>query len=325
MLEGEDTLKSMVVSESLTMQKTTPRKMTFKKIKRHWQFYVLTLLPLILLVTFKYVPMYGAILAFKDYNVMKGITGSPWAGWKHFQYFFEGPYFWLIIKNTLGISIYSLLVGFPIPILLALALNEVGSGFFKRFVQLITYAPHFISLVIVVSMMSLLLGPQVGLVNTMLSSLGFEKINFMGESAYFKSLVVWSDIWQNAGYGAIIYLAALAGIDPTLYEAAKVDGASRWKKIIHIDIPGILPTVIILLILSVGNIMSVGFEKIYLLQNTMNADSSEIIATYVYKAGLLNGNISYATAVGLFNSVVNLIMLVSVNALAKRITKNSLW
>ncbi|MBD0384055.1 sugar ABC transporter permease [Paenibacillus sp. WST5] len=269
--------------------------------------------------------MYGALLAFKNYNIVKGITGSPWAGFKHFQYFFEGPYFWLILKNTLGISLYGLLVGFPIPIIFALALNEIGRASFKKFVQLVTYAPHFISTVIVVSMLSLLLGPQVGVVNNLLAAFGFEKINFIGEPAYFKSLVVWSDVWQNAGYGAIIYLAALAGIDPTLYEAAKVDGASRWQKIIHVDIPGILPTIIILLILGVGNIMSVGFEKVYLLQNSMNADSSEIIATYVYRAGLLNGNVSYATAVGLFNSVCNLILLVSVNSLAKRVTKNSLW
>ncbi|MDQ0920505.1 putative aldouronate transport system permease protein [Paenibacillus sp. V4I5] len=318
-------MESMVVSDSKKLQKTTSRNTIYKKIMRHWQFYLLILLPLSLLITFKYVPMYGATLAFKDFNVIKGIIGSPWVGLKHFQYFFEGPYFWLILKNTLGISIYGLLVGFPLPILFALALNEVGSAFFKRFVQLVTYAPHFISTVIVVSMMSLLLSPQVGVINNILESFGFEKINFMGDPAYFKSLYVWSDVWQNVGYGTIIYLAALAGIDPTLYEAAKMDGASRWKKIIHIDLPGIFPTAIILLILSLGNMMSVGFEKIYLMQNPMNADSSEIIATYVYKVGLLNANISYATAVGLFNSVVNLILLISVNALAKRITNNSLW
>ena len=256
---------------------------------------------------------------------MKGITKSPWAGFKHFQYFFEGPYFWLILKNTLGISLYSLLVGFPIPIIIALAMNEVGRASFKKFVQLITYAPHFISTVIVVSMMSLLLGNQVGVINNILEALGFGRVNFLGEPAYFKSLVVWSDTWQGAGYGAIIYLAALAGIDPTLYEAAKVDGASRFQKIIHVDLPGILPTIIILLILSLGGIMNVGFEKVYLLQNPMNTDSSEVIATYVYKVGLLNSNQSFATAVGLFNSVVNAILLLVVNAISRRVTNNSLW
>lgn len=305
--------------------KVPQSKTALKKMRRHWQFYLLILIPLSMLLIFKYYPMYGAQLAFKEFNVIKGVTGSPWAGFKHFQYFFEGPYFWMILKNTLGISLYSLLVGFPIPILLALALNEVGRASFKKYVQLITYAPHFISTVIVVSMISLLLGYQVGVINNILEALGFGRINFLGEPAYFKSLVVWSDIWQGAGYGAIIYLAALAGIDPTLYEAAKVDGANRFQKIIHVDLPGILPTIIILLILSLGGIMNVGFEKVYLLQNPMNTDSSEVIATYVYKVGLLNSNMSFSTAVGLFNSVVNAILLLIVNAISRRVTNNSLW
>ncbi|WP_051251534.1 ABC transporter permease subunit [Paenibacillus harenae] len=324
MLKEEIALKSAVAGKPLPFQKKSPRKTAVKKIMRHWQFYLLILLPICFLITFNYYPMYGATVAFKDYNIVKGITGSPWAGFKHFIYFFEGPYFWLIIKNTLGISLYGLLVGFPIPIILALALNEVGKRF-KKFVQLVTYAPHFISTVIIVSMLSLLLGPQSGLLNNFLASLGMDRINFMGEPGYFKSLVVWSDLWQNAGFSCIIYLAALSGIDPTLYEAAKVDGASRWQKIINVDLPGIFPTIVILLILAVGSIMSVGFEKIYLMQNAANAGSSEIIATYVYKIGLLNSNISYATAVGLFNSIINLILLVSVNAVARKITKSSLW
>ncbi len=280
---------------------------------------------MVLLVTFHYVPMYGASVAFKEYNIIKGIAGSPWIGLKYFDYFFKGPYFWQILKNTILISLYQLLVGFPIPIIFALALNEVRSAFFKKWVQLVTYAPHFISTVIVVSMMSLLLGPQIGIVNNLLADLGLDRINFMGEASYFKSLYVWSGVWQGTGFSAIIYLAALSGIDPTLYEAARIDGASRWKKIIHIDIPGIIPTIIILLILSIGGIMSVGFEKVYLMQNSMNADSSEIIATYVYKVGLLNSNVSFATAVGLFNSVVNLILLVSVNAIARKVSQTSLW
>ncbi len=309
-----------------TLQISAPRKKSvLKQIKRHWQFYLLIIVPIALLITFKYVPMYGATVAFKNFSIVKGILGSPWAGFRHFDYFFNGPYFWLILKNTLILSLYGLLVGFPIPIIFALAMNEVRSAMFKKFVQLVTYAPHFISTVIVVSMMALLFAPQIGLVNNILVQFGFDRINFMGEASYFRSLYVWSDVWQNVGFNAIIYLAALSGIDPTLYEAAKMDGASRWRKIIHIDLPGIAPTIVILLILAVGGIMSVGFEKVYLMQNPMNADTSEVIATYVYKVGLLNSNISYATAVGLFNSVVNLILLVSVNALARRVSQTSLW
>jgi putative aldouronate transport system permease protein len=317
-------MKQTAVNESLNGQIAHQRSI-WKQIKRHWQFYFLILIPMSLLITFHYVPMYGATVAFKEYNIIKGITGSPWTGLKYFEYFFTGPYFGLILKNTILISLYQLLIGFPIPILFALALNEVRSAAFKKWVQLITYAPHFISTVIIVSMMALLLGPQIGIINNILASLGFERINFMGDPAYFKSLYVWSGVWQGTGFSAIIYLAALAGIDPTLYEAARMDGASRLRKIIHIDIPGILPTIIILLILAVGGIMSVGFEKVYLMQNSMNAESSEIIATYVYKVGLINSNISFATAVGLFNSVVNLILLVSVNAVARRVSQTSLW
>ncbi|XEC96033.1 ABC transporter permease [Paenibacillus tarimensis] len=310
---------------SASRKESVKQKSVLKQIKRHWQFYLLIIVPMALLIIFKYVPMYGATVAFKNFSIVKGILGSPWAGFKYFEYFFNGPYFWPILKNTLILSLYGMLVGFPIPIIFALAMNEVRSAMFKKFVQLVTYAPHFISTVIVISMMTLVFAPQIGLVNNILVQLGLDRINFMGEASYFRSLYVWSDVWQNAGFNAIIYLAALAGIDPTLYEAAKMDGASRWRKIIHIDLPGIAPTIVILLILAVGGIMSVGFEKVYLMQNSMNADTSEVIATYVYKVGLLNSNISYATAVGLFNFVVNLILLVSVNALARKVSQTSLW
>lgn len=318
-------MKDVAIRETMTQGNMNRKGVMWKKIKRHWQFYFLILLPLALLITFSYVPMYGATIAFKEYNVIKGIMGSPWVGLKYFDYFFNGPYFKLILKNTIVISVYSLLVGFPIPIIFALALNEVRSAWFKKWVQLITYAPHFISTVIIVSILSLVLSPQIGLVNNLIASLGFERINFLGEAAYFKSLYVWSGVWQGTGFSAIIYLAALSGIDPTLYEAAKMDGASRWKKIIHIDLPGITPTIVILLILAIGGLMSVGFEKAYLMQNSMNADSSEIISTYVYKVGLLNSNVSFASAVGLFNSVVNLVLLSVVNTISKKVSETSLW
>lgn len=296
-----------------------------KSLKRHWQLYLIIIPPLLFFTIFKYVPMINAVLAFKDYNVIKGIWGSPWVGFKYFELFFQNPAAINLIKNTLYISLYQLVVGFPIPILLALALNEVRSARFKRLVQMVTYAPYFISTVVMVSMIMLFLSPRLGIANTLLNAVGVESINFLGSIGLFRSVYVWSDIWQTAGYSAVIYLAALAGVDPSLYEAARVDGASRIQKIVHVDLPGLIPAAVIILILSVGNIMAIGFEKIYLLQNPLNLGTSEIISTYVYKIGLLNANYSFATAVGLFNSVINLTLLLLVNAIAKKISNNSLW
>jgi len=280
---------------------------------------------LLYFIIFRYIPMANAVLAFKDYNVVAGIWGSPWAGFKHFDLFFSNPVFWTLLQNTLGLSLYALIVGFPIPILLAICLNEAGNGFFKRAVQMVTYAPYFISTVVMVSMIMLLLSPRLGVFNLGLQALGLESINFLGRPNLFPSIYVWSGVWQNSGYAAIVYLAALSGVDPMLYEAAKVDGASRIQKIFNIDLPGIMPVAVILLILSVGSLLAIGFEKVYLLQNPLNLGSSEIIATYVYKIGLLNANFSFATAVGLFNSVINMILLVLVNAYVKRVSDMSLW
>ncbi|MNW51397.1 putative multiple-sugar transport system permease YteP [compost metagenome] len=246
-------------------------------------------------------------------------------GFKHFQLFFENPQFWTLVKNTVILSGYLILAGFPIPIVLALMINEIRGGRFKKFVQLVSFAPYFISTVVMVSIIMLFLAPRLGFANVALNYFGLESINFLGEPGMFRSIYVWSDIWQTAGYNAVIYLAALAGVDPTLYEAAKVDGASRFQKIRHVDLPGIVPTIVIILILNVGNVMALGFEKVYLLQNPLNLVNSEIIATYVYRIGLLNANYSFATAVGLFNSVINLVLLLTVNGLAKRLTKNSIW
>jgi putative aldouronate transport system permease protein len=297
----------------------------YRLIKRNWDLYLLIILPVLYIVIFKYVPMYGTIIAFKDFNVIKGIWGSPWVGFMHMEAFFKSPNFWKLIGNTLGISLYSLIVGFPAPIMLALALNELRNGMFKKSVQLITFAPHFISAVVMVSMIILFTSPTLGFINHILAAMGFERVNFLGNPSYFKSVYVWSEIWQNVGYGAVIYLAALAGINPQLYEAARVDGASRIQKIAHVDLPGILPTAMILLILNVGNMMRVGFEKIYLLQNPLNLNSSEIIPTFVYKIGLLGADFSFSAAVGLFNSVVNLILLIAVNYLARKTSESSLW
>jgi putative aldouronate transport system permease protein len=296
-----------------------------KSFKKHWQLYVIVIPPVLFFLIFKYYPMLNAVLAFKDYNVTKGIWGSPWVGFKHFKLFFENPLFWTLMKNTVLISGYLLIVGFPIPILLALALNEIRNGKFKRLVQLVSFAPYFISTVVMVSIIMLFLAPRLGFVNVAMHQMGLPSINFLGEPGMFRSIYVWSDIWQTAGYSAVIFLAALAGVDPALYEAAKVDGASRFQKIRHIDLPGIMPTITIVFILNVGSVMSIGFEKIYLLQNPLNKVNSEIIATYVYQVGLLNANYSFATAVGLFNSIINLILLILVNMVAKRLSNTSIW
>jgi ABC-type polysaccharide transport system permease subunit len=296
-----------------------------KSIRHHWTLYLLMVVPLVYFAVFKYIPMSNGVLAFKNYNVVAGIWGSDWVGWKNFELFFDNPVFWSLVKNTFLLSFYTVIAGFPIAIILALALNEVRQGIFKRTVQLVTYAPYFISTVVVVSMTILVLAPRLGIVNRGLGFFGVDAIDYLGDPSYFRHIYVWSEIWQTAGYSAVIYLAALAGIDPALHEAAKVDGAGRLRRIMHVDIPGILPTAVIILVLGVGNIMAIGFEKAFLLQNPLNLSQSEIIATYVYKTGLLNADFSLATAVGLFNSVINLLLLLFVNVIAKRVTGNGLW
>jgi putative aldouronate transport system permease protein len=299
--------------------------MARRSFRRHWQLYLILLPAILYFVIFKYVPLVNAVIAFKDYNVVQGIWGSPWVGLKHFNLFFNNPVFWTLLQNTMGLSVYSLIVGFPIPIILAIFLNEVKDGLFKRAVQMVTYAPYFISTVIMVSMVMLLLSPRLGVVNLGLQAIGAQAVNFLGIPDMFSSIYVWSGVWQFSGYSAIVFLAALAGVDPQLYEAAKIDGASRLQKIFNIDLPGIMPVAVIILILNVGSILGVGFEKVFLLQNPLNLSTSEVISTYVYKVGLLNANFSFATAVGLFNSIVNMILLVLVNQFAKRVSNTSLW
>jgi ABC-type polysaccharide transport system permease subunit len=286
---------------------------------------VLAIVPMAYFVIFKYIPLSFAIIAFKDYNVVQGPWGSDWVGFKNFQLLFSNPVFGSLLTNTFLLAFYLVLASFPIPIILALALNEIRDGWFKRTVQMVTYAPYFISTVVVVSMLILVLSPRIGIVNNGLGLLGIAPVNFLGEPSAFRHIYVWSDVWQTAGYSAVIYMAALAGIDPALHESAKIDGASRLQRIRHIDLPGIMPTAVILLILGVGNTMAIGFEKAYLLQNDLNLAQSEIIPTYVFKTGLINADFSMATAVGLFNSVVNLCLLLLVNFAAKRITGNGLW
>jgi len=300
-------------------------KTVLRKMKLHYQLYLLFLPTLAYFVLFQYVPMYGVQIAFKHFAVTKGISGSPWTGFEHFERFFNSFHFWTVIENTVGLSLFGLAVGFPIPIVLALLLNQLSSRRFKRFVQTVTYAPHFVSTVVIVGMLAIFLSPRSGLVNHMIAGFGGEPIFFLASPEWFKTLHVLSGVWQGAGWGAIIYLAALAGVDPALHEAAVIDGASKLQRVRYIDIPGIMPTIIIVLILQLGTIMSVGFEKTYLMQNSLNLSSSEVISTYVYKTGLLGAQYSFSAAVGLFDSVVNFMLLVLVNWTARRVTATSLW
>lgn len=294
-------------------------------MRENGDLYLLILPVAVYYIIFHYIPMYGVQIALKDFIASKGITGSPWVGFEHFERFFNSYYFWRLIGNTLGIGLYELAVGFPIPILLALMINEVRSSLFRRTVQTVTYAPHFLSTVVMVGMILIFLSPQHGMVNQLLGLFGIEPIAFMTEPEWFKTVYVLSGVWQQMGWSSIIYLAALTGIDPQLHEAAKADGASRLRRIWHINIPGILPTIIILLILNMGSVLSVGFEKIFLMQNDLNLESSDVIATYVYRSGIVGAQYSFSAAVGLFNSIVNFILLVSVNSVARRIGETSLW
>lgn len=296
-----------------------------KVLKRDWQLLALCALPVLYFVIFHYIPMYGVQIAFKDFKASEGIWGSAWVGFKHFKRFFASSQFWTLIKNTLGLSLLQILLGFPIPILLAIMLNQVKNQKFRKFAQSILYCPHFISIVVLAGMLYIFLSPRNGIVNTIIKMLGGEAIFFLGEAKYFKLTFVISGIWQNAGWSAIIYIAALAGISPDLYEAAQMDGANKWQRIRHIDIPGIMPTIVMMLIMEIGKVMSLGFQKAYLLQNAQNLAASEIISTYIYKVGMLDAQYSYSAAINLFNNVINIILLVTFNKLAKKLTDNSLW
>ncbi len=296
----------------------------WKNFLKSWQLYTFLLPALTFFVIFHYIPMYGVQIAFKDFFATMGIMGSPWVGFDHFERFFNSYYFWRLLKNTLIISLYQLCL-FPLPIIFALMLNELRNGAFKKWTQTLTYAPHFISVVVVVGMIIAFLDPTTGIVNLLIEKLGGESIQFLTSPSWFRHIYVWSGEWQGLGWGSIIYLAALAGVNPELLEAAKVDGATRFQRILHINIPAILPTIVILFILNIGKFMSVGFEKVLLLQNSLNSETSDIIQTFVYETGLLEGQYSFAAAVGLFDSVINIILLITVNQIAKKVSDNSLW
>lgn len=294
-------------------------------VTRHYQLYLLVLPAIILILIFSYIPMYGILIAFKKFVPTLGIAGSEWVGLKYFAKFFKSPYFFSTLKNTLGLSVYQLAVGFPFPIILALVLNQLNSKRYKRVVQTVTYMPHFISVVVVVGMLMLFTSPSKGLIGVLMQNLGLDPINFMGEAAWFKTLYVFTGIWQTAGWGSIIYLAALSGIDPSLYEACSIDGGNKLKKMWYIDLPCLVPTIVVLLLLRAGKLMTIGFEKVYLMQNPLNLASSEIISTYVYKIGLLNSQFSYSAAIGLFNTLINFVLLVTLNRIARKTSDVSLW
>lgn len=295
-----------------------------KDIRMHKGAYLIVLPVVVFYILFHYKPMYGLIIAFKNYSPAKGIMGSSWAGFKHFEDFLTNPYFWRLMRNTLTISLSNLIFSFPAPIILALLLNEIKNKAFLRGSQMIMYIPHFISLVVICGMIINFTNID-GVINDLLNVFGIERKAYLNYPQYFVPIYVISDIWQGIGWNSIIYMAALTGIDTSLYEAATIDGAGRWKQTLHVTIPGILPTIIIMLLMRIGNLLSVGYEKVILLYNPLTYETADIISTYVYRKGLLEQNYSFSTAVGLFNSIISFILLIGANTLSKRCGEGSLW
>ena len=301
------------------------RRLILKQMKANYFLYLFLLPATVYLILFCYWPMYGIQIAFRNFSASKGIWGSKWVGLKYFRQFFNSPRFSMLLKNTLTVSIYSLVAGFPAPIILALALNYTKSFALKKFTQTASYAPHFISTVVLTGMLNVFLSPSSGFVNSLIKSLGGQPIYFFGRADMFKHVYVWSGVWQNMGWGSIIYLAALSGVSPELHEAAIIDGANKFQRIWNIDVPTIMPTMVILLVMNFGSIMNVGYEKVYLMQTSLNLTASEVISTYTYKIGLQSAEYSFSTAIGLFNNVINFTLLIVVNRIAKLLSGSSLW
>lgn len=295
-----------------------------RDLRKNYSLYLLVLPVVAFYIIFHYLPMYGAIIAFKNYSPGKGILGSPWCGFDHFTSFFQSIYFGRVLRNTLRISILNILFGFTAPIILALLINELKSRTYSRIVQTVTYLPHFISLVVVCGMLTDFLDMD-GIITQICMMFGLDNQNLLRVPDYFTTIYVASDIWQGVGWGSIIYLAALAGIDPSLHEAARIDGASRWRQIWTVDIPCILPTIITLLVLRMGSVMSVGYEKIILLYNSLTMEKADVISSFVYRKGLLESNYGFSTAVGLFNSVINMLLVVAANTISRKVNETSLW
>ena len=312
------------------MQKEKPVKVQmtgqqrWKQIRKNKFLWILMILPVLYYAIFCYGPMYGVLISFKDYKIAKGVWGSPWVGFKWFEKFLTDPYFWKLVRNTLLLNIYGLIFGFPIPIILALMLNEVTHTKFKRVIQTVSYLPHFISTVVVCGMLTNFLSLD-GLINQILAFFGLEKVLFLMEPKYFRTIFTASGIWQSCGWTSIIYLASLTAVDQEIVEAAMIDGANRWQRICHVTLPAIVPTISTMLIMQVGKLMTLGYEKIILLYNGSTYETADTIATYVYRRGILNADYSYSTAVGLFQSVVSVILLVLANRLSKKISETGLW
>ena len=300
---------------------TTPGKRLGKRIASHWEFYLLLLPAIVITIIFKYIPIYGVQIAFRDYNPVQGFFGSPWAGWEWFERFFNNYNSVRMIRNTVLLSLYSILWTFPIPIILSLLINQVRSKKFQRVTQTVIYAPHFISVMVLCGMLKIFLSPYGGLINIIAQALGApQAVNFIDEASAFRTIYISSSIWQDAGWGTIIYLATLSSVDISLHEAAKVDGANTLQRILHIDVPALVPIIVIQLIMSFGSLMNVGFEKALLLQTPLNKETSEIISTYVYEQGMLKAMYSFSTAVDLFNSAVNIVLLTLVNTVCKKLS-----
>lgn len=299
------------------------------RLKRAWRrsryLWLLFLPCLLYYAVFKYAPMFGLVITFKNYNVFKGIWASDWVGFKYYRMFFENPDFWVLMKNTVLLGVYKLVFGFPAPIILALLLNEVRNAVLKKWVQTVSYLPHFISNVIVASMVIMFLSPNGGIVNELITSLGFKPVNFMMEPGWFRPVYVLSEIWQHIGWETIIFLAALTAVDPQLYEAASIDGANRWRKLWHVTLPGIAPTIMIILILDIGKVLEIGFEKVFLMYNPAIYDTADIISTYVYRVGMEQGNFSYASSIDLFMGVISFIFIFTANFISRRLGGTSLW
>lgn len=285
-----------------------------RRILENWQLYLLLIIPVAITIVYKYIPMYGIQIAFRDYKPARGFFGSKWVGWDWFERFFTAPTFRRMIINTVKLSLYSLLWSFPVPIILALAINQLRFHKYKRVVQTVLYAPHFISIMVVCGMIRIFLSPYGGLINLLIG----KQVDFMTLPEAFRTIYIASGIWQDAGWGTIIYLATLSAVDPGLYEAAKIDGASMWQRIRVIDIPELIPMIVLQLIMAASGLMSVGFEKVFLLQTQLNKATSDVIAVYVYEQGIVDHAYSYSTAIGLFNTVINIILLVVVNKIAKK-------
>lgn len=306
------------------------KKMSFfqrlwENMKKNWILYAMILPVAIYYIIFAYAPMYGIQLAFKDYQVKEGIMGSPWVGLEHLIRFFKSYNFGQLLKNTIGISVYSLLVGFPIPIIFALMLNYLRNKFLKKTVQMVSYAPYFISTVVMCGMIAIFMNPDTGILNVIRNFFGMESVDFLAKPEWFKDIYVWTGVWQGMGWSSIIYISALSGVDYQLHEAAIMDGATKIQRMIHVDLPSIKPTIIMLLILQIGSLMNVGFEKVFLLQNTLNKSAASVISTYTYEVGLINSDYGYSTAVGLFNSLINVILIVGANQICKKLADESLF